>query len=952
MQVNRFKLKRLLGLSIAVLFLSAALLSSLSHPVQAADLEPGYVQGIPWTGAMGITETTEQIMARQAERDKAGIKSPRRIKVEHEMNPLRQANPNSPKVARFGRDANVNGAPSPKFPFTQGVVFNGPDDFNDSLSIPPDTDGDIGPTQFIVAVNGRIRSYTRAGAADGKIDVETSTFFFSVINGSGDSDPTLHYDRLTQRWFLTEINVDTPNRVMIAVSNSSTVNSATAWTFFYFQQELVTPAGDSTCLFDYPTTGIDANALYIGGNQFCGQFQTFAGGAAFVVRKSSVLGAGPIVVTAFRGLTQGYPNPGSNPGIVTPRGVDSPEPDPSGTAPGYFIGDDNAFLGIVNIRRVANPAGIPSISPDLVITVPINNVPLPSEHKGNDHPGGTFNGKLDSSDQRFMQATRRNGSLWTSQSTAVNGAGIANTGADDRNATRWYQFTNLGTTPTIVQAGTVFDPTPTNALNYNYGSVLITGQGHAVFGMTAVGPLSYADAATTSRLASDPAGYANTPEKFSASTSAYTPSFDTGVSRPRRWGDWSTTRLDPCDDMTAWTSQEFTRFTDYWGVRVAQLKAPPPATISSASPATVGLGQASVNVTINGVFVNGSGFYDTPSTLTDPCRKRLAVTISRGVTVNSITYVNPSTILLNISTVGATAGTPTITITNPDGQSTSGTAFNLGTSTAHLWTAGVFFNGVFYLRNSNSAGPADIITAFGSASMLPVTGDWNGDGVDSIGVYDSSTGVFFLSNSNTTPAVNYNFVLGNPGDTPIAGKWDNTMSAAGAGVFRPSNGLIYVKRNLVTGFADYTMVLGNPGDAAVSGDWDGNGFASIGVFRPSQARFYLSNTVTNGIVFGDFSFVFGTSTSKPVAGDWTGVGAAHVGIFLNGAFYLRNAFTTGPADIAFFFGPAAGYPIAGRWIAGPVPPSSVLAPPSNAAVPPATSVPNTTTPNNSGGRFD
>ncbi len=271
-------------------------------------------------------------------------------------------------------------------------------------------------------------------------------------------------------------------------------------------------------------------------------------------------------------------------------------------------------------------------------------------------------------------------------------------------------------------------------------------------------------------------------------------------------------------------------------------------------------------------------------------------------------------------------------------------------------TIGVYYNGVFYLRNSNSAGPADISAVFGSAAMLPVIGDWNGDGLDSIGVYDSSIGVFFLSNSNTTPAVNYNFVLGNPGDTPIAGKWDNTMSADGAGVFRPSNGLIYVKRNLVTGFADYTMVLGNPGDAAVAGDWDGNGFASIGVYRPSNVTFYLSNTVTNGIVFGDFSFVFGTATSKPVAGDWTGVGAAHVGVFLNGAFYLRNTFTTGPADIAFYFGPPGAYPVAGRWIAAsPVlsSASGVLVAPPDAVAPTATRIPNPLAPSNSsGGRFD
>ncbi len=245
-------------------------------------------------------------------------------------------------------------------------------------------------------------------------------------------------------------------------------------------------------------------------------------------------------------------------------------------------------------------------------------------------------------------------------------------------------------------------------------------------------------------------------------------------------------------------------------------------------------------------------------------------------------------------------------------------------------TIGVFLNGMFYLRNSNSAGPADITAAFGAAGMLPVAGDWNGDGADSIGVYNPATGVFYLSNSNTTPAVNYSLVLGNPGDTPIAGKWDNTMSTTGVGVFRPSNGLIYVKRALTTGFADYTMVLGNPGDSAVAGDWDGNGYTSIGVFRPSNLTFYLSNTITNGVVFGDFQFTYGSATSKPVAGAWTG-GAARIGVFTNGGFYLRNTLSAGTADMAFAFGSANAYPIAGHWSTGPLPPPLNVVAPDNTA---------------------
>ncbi len=305
--------------------------------------------------------------------------------------------------------------------------------------------------------------------------------------------------------------------------------------------------------------------------------------------------------------------------------------------------------------------------------------------------------------------------------------------------------------------------------------------------------------------------------------------------------------------------------------------------------------------------------------------------------------------VINTATSTLTATTSSITLTATFSSTPTVTATTTGTPRPQ--TAGVFAGGVFYLRNANSAGPADISAVFGSAAMLPVASDWNGDGIDSIGVYDSTTGVFYLSDSNTVPAVSYQFVLGNPGDTPIAGKWDNTMTHAGVGVFRPASGLIYLKRGLGTGFADYALVLGNPGDAAIAGDWDGNGFASVGVFRPSNATFYLSNTVANGIVFGDLSLVFGTSGSKPVAGDWTGNGQSRVGVFISSTFYLRNSFTTGPADTAFVFGSANGLPIAGRW-APATPPTPSPTATLTASVTPTVQLTATASPTWTPGGFD
>ncbi len=234
-------------------------------------------------------------------------------------------------------------------------------------------------------------------------------------------------------------------------------------------------------------------------------------------------------------------------------------------------------------------------------------------------------------------------------------------------------------------------------------------------------------------------------------------------------------------------------------------------------------------------------------------------------------------------------------------------------------TVGIYWGGTFYLRNSNAAGNPDITVQFGVAGNLPVAGDWNGDGIDTIGVYISELGVFLLRDSNTPGAADHAFVMGNPGDEPIAGKWDASMTHDGVGVYRPSNGLLFGKRTLVNGFADYTMVLGNPGDHGIAGDWDGNGFDSIGVYRPSGTRYYLANqmggtTTTPAIIFSDYDFAFGPPNLTPIAGDWTGTGITRVGYLINGLFFLKNDFTNGgAADTSFPYGGPGALPVTGKW---------------------------------------
>lgn len=58
---------------------------------------------------------------------------------------------------------------------------------------------------------------------------------------------------------------------------------------------------------------------------------------------------------------------------------------------------------------------------------------------------------------------------------------------------------------------------------------------------------------------------------------------------------------------------------------------------------------------------------------------------------------------------------------------------------------------IFYLKNSNSSGPADLVFLYGGPNrgFLPIVGDFNGDGIDTVGLYEVPTSIFYLRNSNT-----------------------------------------------------------------------------------------------------------------------------------------------------------------------------------------------------------
>jgi hypothetical protein len=241
----------------------------------------------------------------------------------------------------------------------------------------------------------------------------------------------------------------------------------------------------------------------------------------------------------------------------------------------------------------------------------------------------------------------------------------------------------------------------------------------------------------------------------------------------------------------------------------------------------------------------------------------------------------------------------------------------------------------FFLRNANSLGPpANTIAGFGANGDEAVIGDWNGDGITTIGVFRSQspagTNTFFLRDSNTLGPPDITIEgIGVAGDLPIVGDWDGNGTTT-IGLFRPNSppgsNTFFLWNSNTLGPPDITIEgIGVAGDLPIVGDWDGTGTTTIGLLRsnspPGSNTFFLWNSNTLGQPDITVAGV-GASGDVPIAGDWDGTGTTTIGLFRQdeptgtNTFFLWNTNVLGAPDVTIAgFGAVGDHPVAGQFVA-------------------------------------
>jgi hypothetical protein len=685
---------------------------------------------------------------------------------------------------------------------------------------PPDTNGDVGPKHYILAVNDAYAVYNKTGTllASFTEDQLFSTSGSNPCNGDSFGDPVVLYDPLEDRWILThfafalDANQDPvgPFYQCIAASRTSDPVSGGWWLYTVRMDPGGAGFPPVGALNDYGKFGIWTDCLYGSFNEFdsLNNF-AFIGTAIASFSKRDLYSGAPLT------FALGFINNATDPFTMIPsnlRGRLANQRPPAGT-PNYFVSESQTAFAFEVRKFTAGPncgaggsLGTATNVSQTAYTVP-NGAIVPQ-------PGTT--NMLDAIGDRLMQKVQyrrigTNESLWVAHN-----AGTAPV------RMQWAQLNVTGgvvsTTPSQQQIYS-----PDTSLHRWMGSVAVDHQGNMALGYSTSNGTApnFPSIAYSGRLAGDPANtLPQTEVQLIAGAGSQT--HICGGNPCDRWGDYSAMTVDPVDDCTFWYTTEYyssvaNGAAGNWQTRIGSFKFPActPIAQPNSGTDTIGLYRPSTNT-----------FY-----------------LRNSNAIGGADITIPFGGLTDLPVVGDWDG---------DGITTIG-LYRPSTNT-------------FYLRNTNAFGAPDLIIPFGAPGDVPLVGDWDGNGIVTIGLYRPSTNTFYLHNSNAYGVPELVIPFGGPGDLPVVGDWDGNGTTT-IGLYRPSTSTFYLRNSNTFGPPDLVIPFGGPGDLPVVGDWDGNGTTTVGIYRPSTSTFALSNN--NATVFT--TIPFGGPGDRPLAGDWNGL---------------------------------------------------------------------------------
>jgi hypothetical protein len=465
------------------------------------------------------------------------------------------------------------------------------------IVIPPDISGGVGLTKVMEAFNNNYRIRDKATGVTIST-VGTATFWAPVVavaERASLTDPRVLYDPYNNRW-ITAMQTVTSGAGKLLIGVSQTSDPSGAWFLYNF---------NSAQTVDFPIVGFNKNWISLSINAYT-ITNTFNRGINLVIdypQARAGVGTGTLFTHA-----------------VGTHFCSAPSATYSSTENNLYVVTHLSSAGATYVVDVISgtPAapvytnGVTQTRTGGGWTQPSGNILPQSAPNAGASACGATPCRIETQDAQVRSApVFRGGFLYYTQTIGLPAGGLT------RTAVQWTRINAVG--GAFQEGGRIDDPTAT-ATNggkwYAYPHIAVNSVGDFIVGYSQFSSAQHPSAGYSLRMAGDGAGTIRDPFIYKVGDDYYHKTFSTTTGR-NRWGDFSTAQVDPSDDRSLWTLQEYaktrpgtddgntgsnsSRWSSWWaGVKTAYTitaSAGPNGSISPAGATLVPVG-SSVSYTI------------------------------------------------------------------------------------------------------------------------------------------------------------------------------------------------------------------------------------------------------------------------------------------------------------------------------------------------------------------
>lgn len=429
------------------------------------------------------------------------------------------------KLDPFTDVLNSNKTTSSGIPSPAPIVnFNGLND--NGVSIPPDVNGAVGPNHIMTTLNTQVRIADRSGNVISTVLLDN---FWSPLGGiTSTYDPKILYDPTANRWMFVSSGEPQSNNSCTLLAVSKTSDPTQGWNLYKTDVDATNQKW-----VDYPSIGFNGKWIVVQMNLFPMTGFSASAHQIYVWDKADVYNNGAGVYTKFDITNE-----------ATAIACPSIHYDNSVSKMFTFrvASGNSAGKGTLGMRTISGPTANPVLSTETVIQS-TTSWGSSGANNTNFAPQLGVTSLIATNDHRMRHVVVRNGKIW-----AVHSIFLPTT-SPTRSAVQYWQF---DTTGAVLQRSKIEDATGNKF--YSFPSIAVNNKNDVLLGYASFSKDKYASGSYSFRRDNDAINTFRDEYIFKYGENTYFKDF--GGSR-NRWGDYTNTVVDPTNDSTFWTVQEY-----------------------------------------------------------------------------------------------------------------------------------------------------------------------------------------------------------------------------------------------------------------------------------------------------------------------------------------------------------------------------------------------------------